>query len=62
MTGDCDRAASERRGRLVMDSASEDLLRFGGGELEGSESGRMTADEMGLRALSVFVFVYHRRV
>lgn len=34
-----------------MDSAAEDLLRFVGGDLESSESGRMTAEEMGLRVI-----------
>lgn len=39
-----------------MDSAADDLLRFVGGDLESSDSGRITAEETGaLRMMLAYV-------
>ena len=48
MIGDCERASSDSRGRLVVDSAAEDLLRFVGGDSDGLKSGMITAEDTGL--------------
>ncbi len=47
--GERELASRVSRGRLDVESETDDCRRFVGGELGASSSGRMTADAMGLQ-------------